>query len=75
MFDIYGKQSCRYCDAAKTLLESKELMYTYFDVDEDLDKRQMLKDKGFSTVPQIYLGDKHIGGYDDLVAYFEKGVL
>lgn len=72
MFDIYGKPSCRYCYSAKEFLDSKEIQYTYTDISEDLEALEWILSKGFRTVPQIYLGDKHIGGYEDLVKFINQ---
>ena len=70
-FKIYGKPNCPFCERAKSLLESKSIPYTYVDVAQDEEARQMLVDKKFRTVPQIYHNDWHIGGYEDLLAYME----
>lgn len=69
---IYTTKTCPYCKSAKDLLGSKGIAYDEVDVTGDQNMRQMLVEKsgGRTTVPQIFFGDKHIGGYDDLVKHF-----
>jgi glutaredoxin 3 len=65
---IYSTATCPYCVKAKQLLTSKNVQFTEYFVDKDLEKREeMLKlSGGRRTVPQIFINDKHIGGCDDL---------
>ncbi len=70
---IYSSDHCGYCTAAKRLLEQKDMKYSEINVSHDPDKRQEMMDKSHQrSVPQIFFGDKHIGGYTDLVAYFKQ---
>ena len=69
MFYIYGTSSCGFCDRAKDLLESNNLEYTYQDVTMDQGLIDMFKMNGWKTVPQIFEGEKHIGGFDKLKKY------
>lgn len=71
MVFVYGTPSCRYCDMAKELLKAKRIEYEYVDVTEDEDAEKMFKENGFRTVPQIFEGDKHIGGYTELGHYIK----
>jgi glutaredoxin 3 len=66
---IYTSKICPYCIMAKRLLDRKEAKYTEINVDEKdgLREEMMLKTKR-RTVPQIYIGDFHVGGYDELYA-------
>lgn len=66
---IYTGRLCPYCTMAKRLLERKGATYTEIDVDSKPGLRQelMLRTKR-RTVPQIFIGDRHIGGFDDLHA-------
>jgi glutaredoxin 3 len=67
---------CPYCQRAIALLKGKNLAFTPIDVDDDAKFRQeMLARSGRRTVPQIFIGDKHIGGCDDLVALDGSGAL
>lgn len=65
---IYTKKGCPYCSRAKDLLDSKEVGYREIEVGNDPEKRAALakKSNGKKTVPQIFIGEKHIGGCDDL---------
>ncbi len=68
---IYTTNTCPYCTMAKKLLQKKGLSYTEIRVDLDEDEREkMIERSGRRTVPQIFFDETHIGGYDDLYAYF-----
>jgi glutaredoxin 3 len=66
---IYTANLCPYCTIAKRLLDTKGAKYTEINVDSEPGLRQemMIKTKR-KTVPQIYIGDYHVGGCDDLYA-------
>ena len=68
-FRIYTKDSCDFCIRAKHTLTSMDLTYEEIRLEEHPAEREMLKSKGFKTVPQIYYDDNHIGGYTELVEY------
>jgi glutaredoxin 3 len=70
---IYGTLVCPYCINAKHLLESKGVSFTEILVDND--QEMLNKSNGRRTVPQIFIGDRHIGGFDDLRALSESGEL
>ena len=73
---IYSSPFCGYCSAAKRLLTSKGAAFTEIDVMfEPERKREMIERSGRQTVPQIFIGDRHIGGYDDLSALNARGEL
>lgn len=65
---IYTTPYCPYCHAAKALLAKKGARYDEIDVSGDRTLRQamMLKAHGRYTVPQIFVGETHVGGCDDL---------
>lgn len=66
---IYTSRLCGYCTMAKKLLERKGASYTEIDVDSKPGLRQELIARSKRrTVPQIYIGDFHVGGFDDLRA-------
>jgi glutaredoxin 3 len=66
---IYTTQSCPYCVRAKQLLERKGAKYDELKVDSNPQLRQVMTTKSNSrTVPQIWIGDTHIGGCDELFA-------
>ena len=73
---IYSKDSCPYCVWAKELLNAKKASYTEIRVDLDPDKlAEMVKLSGRRTVPQIFIDDQAIGGFDDLSALAKSGQL
>ena len=64
---IYGTKFCPYCIAAKQLLDLKRVEYQYIAVDSDPDLRDNIsKRSGQRTVPQIWIGEHHVGGFTDL---------
>lgn len=70
---IYTTKYCPYCLRAKALLDEKGLSYTEIAVDQDdAQRNKMMELSGRQTVPQIFFDKEHIGGYDDLYAYFKR---
>lgn len=66
---MYSSHFCPYCYRAKQLLDSKGVEYEIIDVDRDPALRVKMRERsGRRTVPQIFIGEVHIGGYDDLAA-------
>lgn len=73
---LYGTPYCPYCMAARRLLKIKGVLYTEFNVDSDPDKRSEMEHRsGRRTVPQIFIGDRHVGGFDELNALERNGEL
>ena len=73
---IYTTPYCAFCVRAKRLLERKQVPYEEIDVAGDDEARAKLTERtGRRTVPQIFIGDRHVGGSDDLYALEEKGEL
>jgi glutaredoxin 3 len=73
---IYTTPWCPYCVRAKRLLQQKSVPYEEVDVSEDDEARIQLSVRtGQRTVPQIFIGDHHVGGSDDLHALDEAGEL
>ena len=74
---IYSSNNCGYCELAKSLLESLNYQYQEINIQEMPDKRdEMLrKSNGRRTVPQIFISDFHVGGYDELNRLHLKGEL
>lgn len=75
--ELYTKSICGFCHAAKRLLVSKGVSFSEIDINRHTDKRgEMIKRaNGGSTVPQIFIGDMHVGGFDDLNALDRAGKL
>jgi glutaredoxin 3 len=74
---IYTGSMCNYCSAAKHLLNKKKVDYTEFDIATDQSKMQEMQErtKGAKTIPQIFIGDTYIGGYNELKALEVAGKL
>jgi glutaredoxin 3 len=73
---MYSTSYCGYCMRARSLLERKGVAIHEIKVDEDMREREiMMKRSGRRTVPQIFIDDRHIGGYDDLAALDRAGGL
>ncbi|RFB81308.1 glutaredoxin 3 [Methylovirgula sp. 4M-Z18] len=74
---IYTKSFCPFCHRAKDLLRAKQATFDEISVDGDPDsQRQMAaRANGRSTVPQVFIGDLHVGGCDDLYALENAGKL
>jgi glutaredoxin 3 len=74
---IYTKPFCPYCSRAKALLDSKGAKYDEFVASMDADKRKEMLERsgGRSTYPQIFIGERHVGGCDDLMALEDAGQL
>jgi glutaredoxin 3 len=64
---IYTTKICPYCTMAKRLLDQKGVVYTEINVDSEPGLREaMMQKTRRRTVPQIYIGDFHVGGFDEL---------
>jgi glutaredoxin 3 len=73
---LYTTRVCPYCVAAKRLLSARGIPYKEIDVSTDHDKRAWLVEAtGRRTVPQIFIGEEAIGGYDELAALDQSGQL
>jgi glutaredoxin 3 len=73
---VYSTATCPYCVRAKMLLDQKKVAYEEIWVDRDDQKREeMVTRSGRRTVPQIFINDQPIGGFDDLWALEQKGEL
>jgi glutaredoxin 3 len=75
--EIYTRPGCGYCGAAKSLLTRKKADFAEFDVAVDPTFRQQMFDRAGagSTFPQIFIGDTHVGGCDELYALDRAGKL
>ncbi|CEJ10722.1 glutaredoxin 3 [Phreatobacter sp. AB_2022a] len=74
---IYTKDFCPYCHAAKALLARKGASFTEIDILQHPERRaeMIARSGGRTTVPQIFIGSRHIGGSDDIHALDEAGEL
>tara|TARA_X000001036_G_C20558194_1_gene757277 strand:+ start:158 stop:415 length:258 start_codon:yes stop_codon:yes gene_type:complete len=74
---IYTGPMCNYCSAAKHLLNKKKVTYTEFDIAVDSLKMQEMQErtKGARTIPQIFIGETYVGGYNELKSLESQGKL
>ena len=74
---IYTGPLCNFCSAAKHLLNKKKINYEEIDIGYDDKKREEMlkKSNGARTIPQIFIGEKHVGGYVELRALEKDGNL
>jgi glutaredoxin 3 len=73
---LYTSANCGYCMAAKNFLRSRSLSWNEVRIDLDAAERErMLARARRTSVPQIFIGDTHVGGYDDLIALHRAGKL
>ena len=73
---MYSTRFCPYCVRARQLLESKRVEFTDIGVDGQPElRREMMERSGRRTVPQIWIGSRHVGGYDDLARLDMRGQL
>jgi glutaredoxin 3 len=73
---VYTTTYCPYCHQAKDLLARKQVPFTEIDLTEqDEEREKLIARTGRRTVPQIFIGDTHVGGFDDLDALERAGKL
>jgi glutaredoxin 3 len=74
---MYSTAWCGYCQRARNLLERKGVPVHEIKIDEDAAERDIMlrRSGGRRTVPQIFIGERHVGGYDDLAALDRAGEL
>ncbi|MFQ5581686.1 MAG: glutaredoxin 3 [Mariprofundaceae bacterium] len=75
--EIYSGNFCPYCLRAKSLLKQRGLTFVEYNVQGEPDKRSEMLERarGARTIPQIFINDRHVGGYDELHALDRKGEL
>jgi len=73
---MYSRAACPFCVAARNMLRGKDLTWTEVSLDAEPDKRaEMISRTGRKTVPQLFIGDFHVGGFDDMNALEQAGDL
>jgi glutaredoxin 3 len=73
---VYTSDWCPYCQRAKSLLTQKKVVFNEINVEDDEKVREeMIARSNRNTVPQIFIGDKHVGGCDDLFELDRSGEL
>jgi glutaredoxin 3 len=75
--EVYTRPGCGYCSAAKSLLNRKKATFTEYDAGVDSTARQKMYERAGadSTFPQIFIGETHVGGCDELYALDREGKL
>ena len=71
---IYTKDHCIWCDRAKILLDSKKISYNEIDLSDDSERLKFYEKIGdnVKTVPQVFIDDKRIGGFQDLKVFLDE---
>lgn len=74
---MYSTNYCGYCQRARSLFDRKGVSIQEIKIDDSPEQRDIMlkRSGGRRTVPQIFIGDRHVGGYDDLAALDRKGEL
>jgi len=72
---VYGNKSCAYCGAARMLLTRKSVRFEDVLIDDAEKREQMVSLSGRTSVPQIFIDDKHIGGFEELNELEKSGEL
>ena len=69
MLIVYGAEWCKFCKKAKDFLDTTHVEFQFVDIDTSIEQSMILIEKNLTTIPQIFEGDKLIGGYSDLTKY------
>ncbi|MDG2288547.1 MAG: glutaredoxin 3 [Woeseiaceae bacterium] len=73
---VYGNSTCAYCGAARMLLTQKAVVFEEIAItDNPLGQQEMQERSGRQTVPQIFIGDTSVGGFEELLALDKSGEL
>ena len=73
---MYTTSWCPYCERARKLLAAKNVTFSEIDIESAAERRAEMRNRsGRTSVPQIFIGDHHVGGSDDLLALEEEGKL
>lgn len=72
---MYTAGWCGYCARARALLERKGVAFREIDAEDPEERRQMIERSGQRSVPQIFIGPRHVGGYEELYALERSGEL
>ena len=75
MVTLFTTPACPYCVAAKELLQGKGVKFREIDVSDDAEFDALIRRTGWKTVPQIFIGDQMIGGYQELARLESEGKL
>lgn len=68
MIEVYGRDNCPYCELAKAYLTAQGFGFKYRDASDEQNRSEMMaRNPDAKTVPQIFVGSRKIGGYEDLI--------
>ena len=73
MIKLYGATWCGYCREAERVLLEHGLSFEKVDIEQAPEERTKLKEMGLKTIPQIWIDEKHVGGYTELVSHLTGG--
>lgn len=71
-YTIYSTPACPWCERAKALADAEGLAYTVVDLTQNPEAKAWIKGQGLRTVPQVYQGNTHIGGFEDFQAFLNQ---
>lgn len=72
MLKVFGAQWCDYCKRLKDYLVVNNIEHEFVDIDIKIEESLVLIEKDLQTIPQVWIGDKHIGGHDDTIEFLES---
>ncbi len=73
--EIYSKSNCPYCDMAKDFFNSKDIVFTSYNAENvDIFNKLMERNPNARTMPQIFINNKLVGGYTDLIEWYPKNI-
>ena len=72
MFKVFTQENCSYCELAKITLMERNIEFEEINLKDNAQALATLRLKNLRTVPQIWDGELHIGGYNELLEYFQK---
>ncbi|MCW5713485.1 MAG: glutaredoxin 3 [Bauldia sp.] len=77
VIEIYARPACGYCELAKELLRRRRMAYSEYDVTADRSRMSEMLDRsgGHMSLPQIFIGGRHVGGYMELAELDRRGAL
>ena len=72
---VFGNNSCAYCGAARMLLTRKGVKFEDILIDDAEKREQMVAESGRTSVPQVFIGERHVGGFEELNELEKSGEL
>ena len=75
--EIYTKNICVFCDRAKNFFQNRKLSYVEYNIDENTEELEtmLIRSNGQKKLPQIFIDNYHVGGFDKLVELQDSGQL